>query len=90
MKNNFDNRYNSFAISCKNVLDKIVPWKKNCARGNHSPFMNKVLSKAIMVRTKLKNTFQKNRSMENKKATKFNKIIVFHFCGKVREIATIT
>ena len=52
LKNNFDNRYNSFAISCKNVLDKIVPWKKNCARESHSPFMSKVLSKAIMVRTK--------------------------------------
>ena len=35
--------------------------------GNHLPFMNKVLSKAIMVRTKLKNTFLK-RSEENKKS----------------------
>ena len=68
LKNNFDNRYNSFAISCKKVLDKIVPWKKNWARGNHSPFISKVPSKAIMVRTKLRNTFQKNRSKENKKS----------------------
>ena len=36
-------------------------------RGNHPPFMNKVLLKAIMVRTKLRNTFLKNRSEENKK-----------------------
>ena len=47
---------------CKNVLDKIAPWKKKYVRGTHSPFMNKALTKAIMVRTKLRNTFLKNRS----------------------------
>ena len=40
LKSNCDDRYNNFAISCKNVLDKIVPWKKKCVRGNHSPFGN--------------------------------------------------
>ena len=35
-------------------------------RGNHSPFLNKNLSKAIMLRTKLRNTFLKNRTEENK------------------------
>ena len=67
IKSNCDDHYNNFAISCKNVLDKIAPWKKKYVRGNHSPFMNKALSKAIMVRTKLGNTFLKNRSEENKK-----------------------
>ena len=40
LKSNCDDRYNNFAISCKNVLDKIVPWKMKCVRGNHSPFGN--------------------------------------------------
>ena len=33
---------------------------------NQSPFMNKILSKAIMLRTNLINKFLKNRSNENK------------------------
>ena len=68
LKSNCDDHYNNFAISCKNVLDKIAPWKKKYVRGNHSPFMNKALSKVIVVRTKLRNTFLKNRSEENKKS----------------------
>ena len=67
LKSSCDDPYNNFAISCKNVLDKIAPRKKKYVRGNHSPFMNKALSKVIMVRTKLGNTFLKNRSEENKK-----------------------
>ena len=35
-------------------------------RGNHSPFLNKNLSKAIMLRTKLRNIFLQNRTEENK------------------------
>ena len=34
---------------------------------NNSPFTNKALSKVIMVRTKLRNTF-KNRNKKNKKS----------------------
>ena len=67
LKSSCDDPYNNFAISCKNVLDKIPPRKRKYVRGNHSPFMNKALSKVIMVRTKLGNTFLKNRSEENKK-----------------------
>ena len=40
-----------------------------CVRGNHSPFMNKTLSKAIIGRTKPRNTFRKNRNEKNKKYT---------------------
>ena len=37
LKNNCDDHYNNFAISCKNVLDKNLSWKKRYMRGNHSP-----------------------------------------------------
>ena len=49
---NCDDHYNNFAISCKNIFDKIAPWKRKYVRRNYSPFMNKALSKAIMARTK--------------------------------------
>ena len=67
MKSNCDDHYNNFAIFCINIFDEIAPRKNKYVRGNHAPFMNKALSKAIVVRTKLRNTFLKNRSEENKK-----------------------
>ena len=56
----------NFLISCNKILDQYAPRKKKYVRGNHSAFMNKNLSKAIMLRTKLKNIFLKNRTEENK------------------------
>ena len=58
--------YESLASSCNKILDNHAPLKKKFVRSNHSPFMNKILSKAIMVRTRLRNIFLKNRSEENK------------------------
>ena len=76
LKSNCDDHSNNFAISCKNVLDKFAPWKKKYVRGNHSPFMNKALSKAITVRTKLRNTSLKIESKKIRKTTICNEIIV--------------
>ena len=67
LKSNCDEHSKNFAISCKNVLDKLAPWKKKYVRGNHSPFMNKALSKAITVRTKLRNTSLKIESKNRRK-----------------------
>ena len=39
---------------------------KRLVRGNNSPFMNKTLSKAVMNRSRLRNKFIKNPSLENK------------------------
>ena len=61
-----DEIYESFAASCSKILDNHAPLKKKYVRGNHSPFMNKSLSKAIMVRTRPRNIFLKTRSEENK------------------------
>ena len=47
-------------------LEEHAPSKKNYTRGNHMPFFNKDLSKAIMTRTKLRNIFLQNKSEENK------------------------
>ena len=61
-----DEIYESFAASCNKILDNHAPLKKKYVRDNYSPFMNKSLSKTIMVRTRLWNIFLKNSSEENK------------------------
>ena len=67
LSENSDKSFSNFVNTCNTVLDKQLPQKKKYVRGNQSPFMNKTLSKAIMLRTKLRNKFLKNRSNENKK-----------------------
>ena len=47
------------------TLDAIDPIKKKILRFNHNHFMSKALRKAIMVRSKLKNKYNKNRTGEN-------------------------
>ena len=45
-------------------LEKYAAHKKKYIPGNHFPFMNKELSKAIMHRSKLRNNFQRHRANE--------------------------
>ena len=63
---NCDKKFSNFINNCNSILDKQVPKKKKYVRGNQSPFMNKSLSKAIMLRTKLRNKFLKDRTTESK------------------------
>ena len=44
-----------------------APSKKKYTRGNHLPFINKELSKAIMNSTRLRNVYLRKRSDENRK-----------------------
>ena len=64
--NSCDQDVDDFLISCNKILDQYVSRKSKYVRGNHLPFMNKNLSKAVMLRTKLRNIFFKNRTEENK------------------------
>ena len=52
---NVDMRYDQFKETFMQVLDCYAPKKTKIVRGNNEPFMNKVLSKAFMHRSKLKN-----------------------------------
>ena len=63
---NNDNGFQRFCSISLNSLEKHAPSKKKYTRGNHMPFFNKDLSKAIMTRTKLRNIFLQNKSEENK------------------------
>ena len=52
------------------LLNKVAPLKPKFMGANHSKFVTKDLSKAIMLRTKLRNQFLKNRNLEAR--TKYN------------------
>ena len=47
-------------------LDKFAPRRKKYSRGNNMPFMNKLLSRAHMKRTRLRNGYLKKRSEQNR------------------------
>ena len=51
--------------SFDNVLDKHAPLKKRLPRGNQKPFMNKILRKAIMHRSKLLNAFNRTKELQD-------------------------
>ena len=57
--------YSQFHEIFLKTLDAIAPIKKKILHFNHNPFMSKALRKAIMVRSKLKNKYNKNRTEEN-------------------------
>ena len=50
------------------VLNKNAPVKKRYIRANEAPFMNKVLKKAIMKRSQLRNVFLNKRKLESQVA----------------------
>ena len=52
------------------TLNEHAPLKKKKIRYNHQVFMSKTLRKAIMKRSKLRNTFNKKRSSENSRSYK--------------------
>ena len=52
------------------TFNRHAPQRKRCVGANNSPFMNKPLSKAIMVRTRLRNKFLKSKTNESREAYK--------------------
>ena len=55
-----------FKRSIVDTLDKYAPLKKKYLRANHFNFVAKELSKAILNRSKWRNQFFKNRSVESR------------------------
>ena len=53
-----------------NILNIHAPLRKKYLRANNAPFMNKPLSKAIMVRSRLGNKFINSKTRESSKAYK--------------------
>ena len=58
---NSDKGFNKFLVACKEALNMYAPLKKKYIRGNNSPFMNRILSKEIMKRSRLRNKLLKSK-----------------------------
>ena len=54
----------NFEIIFMTILIKHAPLKKKYIRANNSPFMDKSLSKAIMIRSKLRNKYIRFKTIE--------------------------
>ena len=57
--------YFCFHEAFTNLLHKYNPIKKKIARYNNNPYMARTPVKLITLRSKLKNSYNKNRSAEN-------------------------
>ena len=55
-----------FKMTFLNALNSFAPVKKKFLRANHSKFVNKELSKAVMLRTKPRNKFLKQKTTETR------------------------
>ena len=66
----FCEKFETFNAMVTGVLDTHAPIKKKNVRANDGPFMAKTLRKAIMNRTRLRNIYCKDRTVENLNAFK--------------------
>ena len=78
---NFSLFYKSFL----SILNDLAPIKKKMLRYNNSPFMNKALRKAIMLRSKLKNKYNKYPSYQNSKNYKKQRNICVNLLRKTKK-----
>ena len=58
--------YEDFESTFSATFDRHAPIKEKKVRANNAPFMNKILSKAIMTRTRLRNKFLRDPSSSNR------------------------
>ena len=58
--------YDDFRNIFMKIVDKPAPVKQKVLRGNNAPFMNRILSKEFMNRSKLKNDYNRNPTQSNK------------------------
>ena len=57
--------YTSFETTFNRLLDKHAPIKKKYVRVNDKKFMTRALRKAVMLRSRLRNRYNKNQTIEN-------------------------
>ena len=58
--------YATFQRKFMEILNEHAPMKERLVRANNAPFMNKILSKAVMHRSRLRNNYLKNPTNDNK------------------------
>ena len=64
---NSDKSFNKFLGACKEALNIYPPLKRKYIRESNSPFLNRVLNKEMMSRTRLRNKFLNSKSEDDKK-----------------------
>ena len=69
--------YRGFCAHFKSILDLHAPLNSKTLRGNKAPFTSKDLSKAIMIRSRLKNKFNRQKLKQTGKPIHFKEIGVF-------------
>ena len=79
LTNNLQLDYNGFEQIVLNLLSSQIPSTKRMVRANQMVFMNKEIYKAIMVRSRLRNKFLKERTAFSREA--YNK--QRNFCVKL-------
>ena len=62
---NWENPYTKMSEIFSEVLNYHAPLKQKSVRGNHAPFMTRELSKEIMAKSKVKNSYVEWPSWEN-------------------------
>ena len=60
--------YERFESTFITLLNEHAPIKEKYVRANNAPFMNKILSKAVMTRSRLRNRYLKNPNVTNHNA----------------------
>ena len=58
--------FEAFKRTIVDRIDKYTPLKKKHVRANHTNFVTKELRKAVMNKSRLRNQFLKNRSVESR------------------------
>ena len=76
--------YFHFELTFLRVLEDHAPMKQKVLRANDNPYMTKVLRKAIMRRSALKNKYLKNKTEESHKAFKKQKNFTKRLAKKER------
>ena len=81
-------KYEDFHEIFMKTLDIYAPMQKKVIRGNNAPFMTKKISKEIMHRSKLKNTFNNNPNEENERSYKRQRNLCVSLLRKGKRITT--
>ena len=85
-----DLNYSSFETTFDKALGKHAPIKKKYVRANDKPFMTRALRKAVMLRTRLRNRYNKDQTVENWNKFRKHQISVLSYFEGKKEIITIT
>ena len=97
--------YKNFENECLHELNKYDIHRMNCyefenifmtilnihaLRANNAPFMNKLLSKAIMVRSRLRNKFLKSKTRETREVYKKQRIYCVILLRETKDLSMKT